>query len=121
MTVFRGEGGEAERRPSKPCETLTVADGVAGETRWPPLIADPHAATEEPLDLDRLAALWRGETEDEYAPAAIVGTVALALTTLGAEPDPATARRGPRRCGARATAPASPRRHEPMREGRETR
>jgi anthranilate phosphoribosyltransferase len=91
MTVLRGEGGEAERRPGKPCETLTVEDGVAGEARWPPLIADPHAATEEPLDLDRLAALWRGEAEDETALAAIVGTIALALTTLGAAPDPANA------------------------------
>ena len=43
MTVFRGEGGEAERRPNKPCETLTVADGAAGETRWPPLLDDPRA------------------------------------------------------------------------------
>ena len=97
MTVFRGEGGEAERRPNKPCETLTVADGAAGETRWPPLLDDPHAIPDENLDLDRLAALWRGETQDEYATAAIIGTVAIALATLGVERDPAAA-------GARAKA-----------------
>jgi anthranilate phosphoribosyltransferase len=91
MTVLRGEGGEAERRPSKPCDTLTVVDSVAGEARWPPLIDDPRAATEEPLDLERLAALWRGDVADETALAAIVGTIALALTTLGAAPDPASA------------------------------
>ena len=91
MTVFRGEGGEAERRPNKPCETLTVADGVAGETRWPPLLDDPRAASDEDLDFDRLTALWRGEAENEYATAAIVGTVAIALATLGVERDPAVA------------------------------
>ena len=91
MTVFRGEGGEAERRPNKPCETLTVADGGASETRWPPLLDDPHAGPDENLALGRLAALWRGETQDEYATAAIVGTIAIALATLGVERDPAAA------------------------------
>ena len=91
MAVFRGEGGEAERRPNKPCETLTVADGMAGEMRWPPLLDDPRAGPDDNLDLDRLAALWRGETQDEYATAAIVGTVAIALATLGVERDPAAA------------------------------
>ncbi len=91
MTVLRGEGGEAERRPNKPCETLTVEDGAPGEARWPPLLADPRPPPEEPLELDRLSALWRGEAEDETALAAIVGTIALALTTLGAEQDPAAA------------------------------
>jgi len=93
MAVFRGEGGEAERRPNKPCETLTVADGAAAEARWPPLIADPRAGPDENLELDRLAALWRGEAEDDYATAAIVGTLAIALATLGVERDPASAER----------------------------
>ncbi len=91
MAVFRGEGGEAERRPNKPCETLTVADGVAGETRWPPLLDDPRAGPDDNLDLDRLAARWRGETQDEYATAAVIGTLAIALATLGVERDPAAA------------------------------
>ncbi len=91
MTVFRGEGGEAERRPNKPCETFTVADGAAGDLRWPPLLLDPRAGSDEDLGLDRLAALWRGETQDEYATAAIVGTIAIALATLGVERDPAAA------------------------------
>jgi anthranilate phosphoribosyltransferase len=89
--VFRGEGGEAERRPNKPCDTLTVADGVADETHWPPLLDDPRAGPDDNLDLDRLAALWRGEPQDEYATAAVVGTLAIALATLGAERDPASA------------------------------
>ena len=93
MTVFRGEGGEAERRPNKSCETLTVAGDAASETRWPPLLEDPRADPDENLDLGRLAALWRGEAEDDYATAAIVGTLAIALATLGVERDPASAER----------------------------
>ena len=89
--VFRGEGGEAERRPNKPCDTLTVADGAADETHWPPLLDDPRTGPDDNLDLDRLAALWRGEPQDEYATAAVVGTLAIALATLGAERDPASA------------------------------
>ena len=33
--VFRGDGGENERRPNKPCDTLLIADGVCEEVRWP--------------------------------------------------------------------------------------
>ncbi|MGO4871541.1 MAG: glycosyl transferase family protein [Roseiarcus sp.] len=91
MSVFRGEGGEAERRPNKPCETLTVEDGVGGERRWPPLLADPRLTPDESMDLDRLEAVWRGDSDDEYATAAITGTLAIALTTLGVERETASA------------------------------
>ena len=91
VTVFRGEGGEAERRPNKPCETLAVENGRVDEMRWPPLLEDPRAAADESLDLARLAGLWRGDTDDEYAAAAIVGTLAIALAALGVEPDPSAA------------------------------
>ena len=91
MAVFRGESGEAERRPNKPCETLTVEDGAAGEMRWPALLEDPRATPDDNLDLSRLPALWRGETHDEYATAASVGTLAIARATLGVERDPAAA------------------------------
>jgi anthranilate phosphoribosyltransferase len=35
------------------------------------------------MDVSRLPALWAGETSDEYAEAAITGTVAIALKLLG--------------------------------------
>ena len=81
MAVFRGEGGEIERRPNKPCEVLTVHRGVTGEERWPVLLDDPRQAPEEDMNLDRLLALWRGEIEDIYGEAAVTGTLAIALQT----------------------------------------
>jgi anthranilate phosphoribosyltransferase len=81
MCVFRGEGGEIERRPSKPCEVLGVADGESYEERWPPIMTESAAPHEESLDLSRLAKLWRGETREPYGEAAIIGTLAIALRT----------------------------------------
>ncbi len=83
MAVFRGEGGEIERRPNKPCEVLTVHEGVTAEERWPALLPEPRQGAEEEMDLGRLAALWRGEITDEYGEAAISGTLAIALKALG--------------------------------------
>jgi anthranilate phosphoribosyltransferase len=87
MCVFRGEGGEIERRPGKPCETLGVSGGVAFEERWPPLMEEPRQLPDEGMELSRLLAVWRGENRDSYAEAAVVGTLAIALRTMGLAPD----------------------------------
>ncbi len=79
MVVFRGEGGEIERRPGKLTETRTVRDGIAGSTDWPPIIADAVQPTDPEMDLARLKAVWAGEAEDAYAEAAITGTLAIVL------------------------------------------
>jgi anthranilate phosphoribosyltransferase len=88
LAVFRGEGGEVERRPTKPCEVMMAIDGHAVEERWSPLIDEPRQAPDETMDLSRLAALWRGDAFDEYGEAAVVGTLAIALRTLGAADNP---------------------------------
>ena len=87
--IFRGDGGENERRPNKPCETTLVAGGAVIEARWPATL-DPRQTDEESPTPERLAALWRGEA-NEYGEAAVLGTLALALYALGAEPEPAAA------------------------------
>jgi alkylhydroperoxidase family enzyme len=43
------------------------------------------------MDPKKLVAVWRGETVDAYAQAAVTGTMALALKTCGAAPDQDTA------------------------------
>jgi anthranilate phosphoribosyltransferase len=91
LAVFRGEGGEIERRPSKPCEVFTLRDGVYAETRWPVRLDDPRQEPDEAMDLARLGAVWRGEIVDAYADAAVAGTMAIALHALGAAPDVAGA------------------------------
>jgi anthranilate phosphoribosyltransferase len=91
MVVFRGEGGEIERRPGKPCETMGLREGAPFEERWPPIIDEPRQLPDDDLDVARLISVWRGETRDEYGEAAVVGTMALALKTMGAAADQETA------------------------------
>lgn len=83
--IFRGDGGESERRPNKACETLEVVGGAVVETRWPPMSVSREAA-DESMDIERLVALWRGAS-DEYGEGAVIGTVAIALKTMGVEND----------------------------------
>ncbi len=82
MAVFKGEGGEVERRPEKACEVLSLVDGQPVAEEWPALIggARPH---EEHLDLSRLKAIWSGAEQDETINAVIAGTMAIALRALG--------------------------------------
>lgn len=91
LAVFRGEGGEIERRPNKACEVLTLHDGAFAEERWPALLPDAQQEVDAEMDLSRLAAVWRGETQDDYATAAVVGTLAIALKALGDAKDVAEA------------------------------
>ena len=41
LAVFRGEGGEIERRPNKPTEVWTLHDGAYAEERWPAMLDAP--------------------------------------------------------------------------------
>ncbi len=84
MAVFRGEGGEIERRPNKPCEVWTVHDGATEVERWPALLGDPQQEADPEMNLDDLIAIWSGERESGYATTAITGTAAIALKALGA-------------------------------------
>lgn len=91
MVVFRGEGGEIERRPNKPCQVLSVDDGVLGAQDWPPLLASSQQPRDEDMDVGRLIGFWRGEIADDYASAAVTGTLAIALRALGRAKDLDTA------------------------------
>ena len=46
VLVFRGDGGEGERRPGKPCDTLLIAEGRTEETRWPAVLDVRQVADE---------------------------------------------------------------------------
>ena len=82
MSVFKGEGGEAERNPDSPCLETIVRAGIASEEEWPALFDRRHLR-DESMDAARLGAFWRHEIEDEYAEATVVGTTAIALRALG--------------------------------------
>jgi anthranilate phosphoribosyltransferase len=83
MAVFKGEGGEVERRPQKPVVVQSLMDGKAVDEEWPPLMPDEHVKTDERMDLASLMAVWRGEEAHPYGEAAIIGTTAIALRLLG--------------------------------------
>jgi anthranilate phosphoribosyltransferase len=92
MAVFRGEGGEIERRPNKPTVVMSTTGSNEPETEtWPALLPDPHQAADLEMDVSSLIALWRGESDSAYATASVTGTLAIALKTMGKARDVAAA------------------------------
>ncbi len=83
MAVLKGEGGEIERNPDQPCVLKSVHDGQLSEEEWPAMFAGPRHLKDETMDVRRLARVWRGEEDDEYGVATIIGTVAIALRLMG--------------------------------------
>ncbi len=81
--VFKGEGGEIERNPDQPCLVKTVNHGVLSEEEWPAMFTGPRHLKDEVMDIQRLRAVWCGETQDEYATAAVTGTAAIVLKMMG--------------------------------------
>jgi len=82
MAVFKGEGGEAERRPHKPLLVQSLRDGKKIEEEWAPMMDDLTASKDEVMDLKRLKTVWTGETEEKYPSQAIIGTIAIALRLM---------------------------------------
>ncbi|NQU56489.1 MAG: glycosyl transferase family protein [Rhodospirillales bacterium] len=91
MAVFKGEGGEIERRPQKPVLVQSLHGGVLSEEEWPALLPEDSVKVDEDMNLERLKTVWSGEEQDTYASAAITGTVAIVLRLLGRAQSPAEA------------------------------
>lgn len=83
MAVFKGEGGEVERRPQKPLVVQYLLDGEPVDEEWPALMPEKKFKIDEAMDTSRLDAVWCGEEEDAYAAASVAGTAAVALRSLG--------------------------------------
>jgi anthranilate phosphoribosyltransferase len=82
MAVFKGEGGEIERKPDATCLVRGIRGGEIFEQEWPRLLEGRQEAPPQ-LDAGFLQAVWRGEQADDYADAAICGTLAICLLSLG--------------------------------------
>ena len=82
LCVFKGEGGEAERRPNKPVAVQSLHCGTMSEEEWPPILGGEGAGHDEIMDVPRLTALWQGELDDAYGSAAVIGTAAIALRLM---------------------------------------
>lgn len=84
MAVFRGEGGEIERRPNKPTQVWTTHGAAEPEVEtWSALVEDTHQPADEEMAIDRLVRVWRGTERDAYAEASVTGTLAVTLRTMG--------------------------------------
>lgn len=90
VAVLKGEGGEIERNPDSPCLVQRVRNGELEEEEWPAMFARRHMREDE-LDVNRLTQLWRGESEEEYGEAAVIGTAAIALHLMGKADTPEAA------------------------------
>ncbi len=84
MAVFRGEGGEVERRPNKPTQVWTTHGNAEPlvET-WPQRLPEGHQPPDDQMALERLVDVWRGDVDVAYATATIIGTIAITLRTMG--------------------------------------
>ena len=83
MCVFKGEGGEIERRAAKPVNVQLLIDGVKSDEEWPAFLEADQAAHDEEMDMSRLKKVWDGSDTHPYALAAITGTIAIALRMMG--------------------------------------
>ena len=81
MAVLKGEGGETERNPDVECLVQSVHNGELSDEMWDALFTRRHVKAEN-LNPEQLAQLWRGEIEDEFAEATVIGTTAVALKLL---------------------------------------
>jgi len=82
MAVFKGEGGEAERRPHKSVLVQYLHDGVKSEEYWPELLADHLYKVDDIMDINRLPKIWAGDETDKYGEFAVIGTVAYVLRLM---------------------------------------
>jgi len=82
LAVIKGDGGEIERNPDMECLVQSVHDGEMSDEIWPAMFKRRHVKDEE-MNPRRLGQLWRGEIEDEYANAAVIGTLAITLKMMG--------------------------------------
>ena len=85
--VFKGEGGEVERKPEAVCTVYSVHNGVLSEEVWPRLV-EGRQEQPEALAVEHLRAVWRGDARDAYGELAISATLAIALRLLGQADNP---------------------------------
>lgn len=80
--VFKGEGGEIERKPEATCTVRAIVDGRATEEHWDKLLQGRQPIAPH-LDMQAMADLWSGTTSNNYGEMAVLGTTAITLKMLG--------------------------------------
>lgn len=80
--VFKGEAGEAERRPEADLRLHLILNGESVVEEWPRLVSGRQEKQDQ-LPIEDLFSVWHGERKDEYGELAATGTLAIALRLLG--------------------------------------
>lgn len=80
--AFKGEGGENERIPERACSVYGLSEGMLWKQEWPALLPPGKYGRETFPDIEHFSAVWKGDVRDDYAEAAITGTMALCLQAL---------------------------------------
>jgi anthranilate phosphoribosyltransferase len=83
MLVFKGDGGEIERRPEAHTALSGLKQNNEYELSWPKLL-EGKQVEEDVSDLTPLLTLWTEDTvnKEAYGYTAVVGTLAIALMSL---------------------------------------
>ena len=84
--VFKGEAGEAERKPEAVCKVKMVHNGVLSESEWPKLL-DGRQEKLDSLNITELVSAWQNDIVSEYGYLAIIGTIAITLQLRAPELD----------------------------------
>lgn len=85
LTVIKGGGGEFERNPAKNTALSGLRNGIDLDAFIPALVPETRRLHDPRVPVD-LPALWANGCDDPFAVAAVTGTAAVALWTLGAAP-----------------------------------
>ncbi len=81
MVVFKGEGGEIERKPNAASIVKGLKNNTPFEEKWSRLQLDKEPDRDD-LDLQHFVNVYQGRVVDQYAENTILGTLALALKML---------------------------------------
>lgn len=79
--IFKGEGGEAERKPDASCDVLELSNGRMQNQKWPRL--EHQRSAKVSPNTRALLTLWRTDNGDSYGRQAVIGTLAIATRLLG--------------------------------------
>jgi len=90
LSIIKGGGGEFERHPSKDITVFGLRNSEHIQENAAGLMAETRRLHDNEATVD-LGALWAGALEDPFASATVTGTAALALWTVHAAPDMASA------------------------------
>jgi len=81
MAVFKGEGGEVERKPDARCLVQAVQNNSLYDQEWESLMG-ARSSNEADFKIDKLRRVWRGTEKSHYGEAAIISTLAVVVLLM---------------------------------------